>query len=530
VAAALPSGLTGLAEANPDAGQVDGVISLRLTAHPPGERDRIVQDVTDAVLNGLRDQFPGAELEAVVGAGESYLVARVAEMVPRRARGEARVDLPAPPEFPLAQPCRLCHTDPAAALRPVPGERKPQAICPDCAQRLEHDRQARTGQRRGEQGASAESRLQSVIGCPEAPGTLQDLARCTLRDDAQAPDDNGLGAERLDGTAGQSGGRGATSPGHRDGPAASDGTRGTQLATVYVDGNAIGAFFGALASAASSAAEADELRQAKETISVKLAEATVDALELATQTVMDDTGRKGPLLVVPHVVGGDDILVSLPADRAWTFTLTYLEMFQDLLEGATGPVLRLLPEPPAGHQRPMPPTASAGIVFAHSTYPMNLVVELAEERLIRAKRATGGAACSIDFVDVTADGPQGTDDPALALSVLDAPYPAGGTLMPPALDAHTRQALTHLARAPLSHRGELADAVRAHGPLIAARTTGTRVGHQLLADALRIFVPTEPQPSLPPARGPASGTGPGSRVDVISLSHALRIARWWPTS
>ncbi|WP_329543352.1 hypothetical protein OG548_45890 [Streptomyces sp. NBC_01356] len=529
VAAALPRELAGLAEANPEAGQADGVISLRLSAHDHGERDRLVQDVTDAVLNGLREQFPGAELEAVWATGESYLAARVAEMVPRQARGEVRVDLPAPAEFPLAQPCRLCHTDPAAALRPVPGEGKPQAICPDCAHRLEHDRQARAGERRGEQGASAESRLQAAVGCAEAPATLQDLARCTLRDDAQAPDDD-TPDEELDGPAGRIGGRGGASPDRRGGSAISGGSGATQLATVYVDGNAVGAFFGALASAASSAAEADGLRHAKETISVRLAEATVDALELATLRVMDDTGGTGPLLVVPHVVGGDDVLVSLPADRAWAFTLTYLEMFRDLLEEACGPVLRLLPEPPAGHQRPMAPTASAGIVFAHSTYPMNLVVELAEERLARAKRATGGAACSIDFVDVTADGPQGTDDPALALANQDASHPVGDMPMPPALDAQTRQALTHLSRAPLSHRGELADAVRAHGPLIAARTTGTRVGHQLLADALRVFVPTQPQPSVPPARGPVSGAGPGSRPDVISLSHALRIARWWPTS
>lgn len=530
VAAGLSEELAGLVEANPEAGRADGVISLRLTAHDPGERDRRVREVIDAILNGLREQFPGAELEAVWGVGESYLAARTAEMVPRQERGEVRIDLPAPAEFPLAQPCRLCHTDPAAALLTVPGERKPQAICPDCARRLEHDRQARAGERRGDHGASAESRLQTVIGCAEAPATLLDLARCTLRDDAQAPDDDAPGEERLDGSASRRGGRGAAGSSHRHGPAVAAGSRATQLATVYVDGNAVGAFFRALASAA-SAAEAEELRRAKGTISVKLAEATVAALELATLQVMDDTGGEGPLLVVPHVVGGDDILVSLPADRAWTFTLTYLDMFRDLLAKAAGPVLRLLPEPPPGHNRPMPPTASAGIVFAHSTYPMNLVVELAEERLTRAKQATGGAACSIDFVDVTADGPQGTDEPALALPNPDDPHPPGDMPQPPALDAQTRQALSHLAQVPLSHRRELAAAVRAHGPLIAARTTGTRVGHQLLADALRVFVPAEPlELSALPGPRRTFRAGSPSRPDFISLSHALCIARWWPTS
>ncbi|GGZ83513.1 hypothetical protein ACFOOM_15360 [Streptomyces echinoruber] len=504
VAAALPPGLAGLAEANPEAGRADGVISLRLAPHAPhapdslDARDRLVQDVIDAVFAGLREEFPGAELEAVWGTGESYLAARMRDMVPRQARGEVRVELPAPAEFPLAQPCRLCHTDPAAGTAQVPGERREQAVCPDCARRLAHDRRALARERRGDGDASAESRLQKAIGCAPAPDTLQELAEHTLDlDHTRQGAGKGTG-----GGAAKGGGSGAHS---RDG-----GPRGTQLATVYIDGNAVGAFFRALASAASASAE---LRRAKETISAELAEATVMALHLATEQVMEGPARTGPLLVVPHVVGGDDVLVSLPADRAWTFTLTYLEMFHDLLAETTGPVLRLLPAP-----RPEPPTASAGIVFAHSTYPMNLVVDLAEERLTRAKRATSGAACSVDFVDVTADGPHGTADPALPLA---------------ALDARTRAALAALARTPAAHRRELAAAVRAHGPLIAARTVGARVGHRQLADAFDLFLPpddtgTHDFRSFPGSSG--SLDSPGSPPPLISLSHALRIARWWPTS
>ncbi|WP_159032976.1 Cas10/Cmr2 second palm domain-containing protein [Streptomyces fodineus] len=543
VAAGLPGRLAGWAEVNPEAGRADGVISLRLTAHDPGERDRRIQQVTDAVLDGLREQFPGAELEAVWGTGETYLAARVADMVPRQVHGEARIDLPAPAEFPLAQPCRLCHTDPAAVRRPVPGERKLQAICPDCAHRLEHDRQARAGERKGDTGASAESRLRAAIGCAEAPDTLTELARFSLHNSEEEPDVDMPGEQpRVDGPAGRRAGpRGAGGDGRgeggretRGGSADAGGSRATQLATVYLDGNAVGAFFRALASAASSAPRADELRGAKETISVKLADATVHALEWATLQAMDDTGGDGPLLVVPHVVGGDDVLVTLPADRAWTFTLTYLDTFRTLLEEATTPVLGLLPEPPPGHEHPTAPTASAGIVFAHSTYPMNLVVELAEERLARAKRATSGAACSVDFVDVTADGPQGTDDPALALTAPASALNTPRTVQdkpPMALDARARTALTALARAPRSHRRELAAAVRAHGPLIAARTVGARVGHQHLADALGVFVPTGlPELSPASATGAPALAGSGLQPQPITLSHALRIARWWPTS
>lgn len=478
VAAGLPPELTGMAKANTQAGRADGVISLRLTPHAPDECEDLVRSVTDKVLHGLREKFPGAELEAVWGTGESYLAARVREMAPRQARGEVRVDLPAPAEFPLAQPCRLCHTDPAAVPARVPGVREKQAVCPDCERRLAYDQQAMAGERRGDGDASAESRLRAWVGCAEAPDTLQELAEHTL-------DSAG------DNTGQDEGGR----PAQGGGNARGGGSRGTQLATVYVDGNAVGAFFRALASAASAS---DQMRKAKEKISTDLADATDTALQLATEQVMQGPARKGPLLVVPHVVGGDDVLVSLPADRAWTFTLTFLEMFRELLADAAEPVLGLLPAP-----RPEPPTASAGIVFAHSTYPMNLVVELAEERLTRAKRATSGTACSVDFVDVTSDGPQGTDDPALPLA---------------ALDGRTRAALTALARTPGNHRRELAAAVRAHGPLIAARTLGARVGHRRLDDAFDLFVPHD------------SADSPDSPPTPISLSHALRIARWWPTA
>ena len=32
--------------------------------------------------------------------------------------------------------------------------------------------------------------------------------------------------------------------------------------------------------------------------------------------------------MIPHIVGGDDLLVSVVADQAWRFTVTYLEAFR----------------------------------------------------------------------------------------------------------------------------------------------------------------------------------------------------------
>ncbi|WP_345127728.1 Cas10/Cmr2 second palm domain-containing protein, partial [Streptomyces chiangmaiensis] len=162
------------------------------------------------------------------------------------------------------------------------------------------------------------------------------------------------------------------------------------LATVSIDGNAFGEFFKALAKEGS---DDPRMRNWKTRISQSLSAATRDALTEATMS-LPLTDERDQVVVVPHVVGGDDVLVSLPADQAWAFTLAFLRQFGQAVRTATADILEMLNGRRAGRSEGEPPleapTASAGIVFAHSGYPLNLLAESAGRRLREAKRAVRG--------------------------------------------------------------------------------------------------------------------------------------------
>ncbi|MFI1334558.1 Cas10/Cmr2 second palm domain-containing protein [Streptomyces sp. NPDC020845] len=439
IAARLPDGL---ALANEEAGVADGVVNLRLgDPRPEGQEERVEQVIT-AVLAELRTEFPAAELQAVWGIGESYVSAYVQQIGPRTHRGEVRHDLPVLPEFPATRLCPLCRTDPAtesARLPEAPG--KPQMVCADCARRLHR--------RGGRAGISAEQRLQAALELSDAPDMLEDLA-----------------------------------------PLGAGDTKRNHLATIHIDGNAVGLFFKRLVAAASDRAE---LRDVKRDLSKKLSDLAECALQYGTLAVVESMGAEdtGRLPVVPHVLGGDDVLVSVPASYAWAFTVTYLRVFDEEMRDLVTPINER-------HRLDLPvPSASAGMVFARHSEPMYLLVDLAEERLRAAKQGTGGRASSLDFLDLTADGLQGAGDPPLPLSVIAAP--------------ETRRALDGLAALGQSHRARLAEALRDHADDVSARGQAQRLG---------TFKAVEPFLTGPDGRAPRCG---------ITLRHALRITSWWRT-
>ncbi|MGW2410128.1 Cas10/Cmr2 second palm domain-containing protein [Streptomyces sp. NPDC001739] len=441
-----------LAEINQEAGKADGVISLRFPTGASEAHERPVRRLQDLVFAHLRRALPGAEFISVWGEGESYLAVYAHVLQPKVRRGEVQHDLPPTAEFPLAVPCRMCHTDPAVGNEPVPDGSL--ALCLDCSMRNVPRRQTVADEN------SPEGRLLRGIGLAPAPHGLTELAA--------------LGSP-------------ASGRNH--------------LATVAVDGNAFGVFFKALADEGS---RDEELRTAKAEISCALSDATRAALEVATLE-LPLTIEREQLCVVPHVVGGDDVLVSLPADQAWCFTLTFLEEFGRLVREATAEVMDELNKLRAG--RPglallEAPTASAGVVFARARHPLNLLAESAGQRLSEAKRAYGGRQASVQWLDITADGPEAPAHPPLPLSALI----AEGRGETPAA-----QALKRLVKVPASHRARLIEALRGGGPLTAA-ATADRVGH---LDAIRPFLPPFPQHDQPPAVG-------------IGLGAALGLARWWP--
>ena len=164
-------------------------------------------------------------------------------------------------------------------------------------------------------------------------------------------------------------------------------TKRNHVATVYADGNAVGAFFDRIADHGDPAL--------KERISTAVSRATRDALLDATKAVLG-TGGARCLPVIPHVVGGDDLVVSVVADRAWEFTVTYLDQFRQRLSA--------IEDVPPDLLSAVPPTASAGLVFAHAKFPFRRAAELAAEQLRTAKRQFCGATPAVAWLDITRDG------------------------------------------------------------------------------------------------------------------------------
>ncbi|MEW1657947.1 hypothetical protein [Streptomyces sp. NPDC093707] len=441
-----------LAEVNPEAGEADGVVSLRFPVEADDDGEGRVRRLQDLVFAHLRQALPGAEFQSVWGEGESYLAVHAHVLQPKVRRGQVRHNLPTTAEFPVAVPCRMCDTDPAVGVEPLPDGS--QALCLDCSMRNV------TRQQVVADGRSPEGRLRQRIDLAPAPNEFSDLAAL-----------------------------GSVASGRN------------HLATVAVDGNAFGLFFKALADEGS---RDEELRTAKAEISSALSNATRAALETATLE-LPLTLEREQLCVVPHVVGGDDVLVSLPADQAWWFTLEFLEEFGRLVREATAGVLTTLNKLRAdqrGLPELEPPTASAGVVFARARHPLSLLVESAGQRLSEAKRAFGGRQASVQWLDLTADGPGAPKHLPLALSVLRSE--ARG-------ETPAAVALSRLVKVPASHRARLTEALNGGGPLTAA-VLADRVGH---LDAVRPFLPPFPRRDQPPAAG-------------IELGAALGLARWWP--
>ncbi|MBT8225755.1 MAG: hypothetical protein HKP61_22355 [Dactylosporangium sp.] len=323
---------------NDEAGEADGLIPLRM---PAGVEPR---PVVDLVVSMLRRRLPGLQIAATWGLGNSYLDAH------RRWRSThqdpALASLPPIGDFPPLESCGLCRADPAVAEITV--HDREYRICADCRQRYV-DRYRRPGLESDAVPVGAECWLLEGLGLGSDHAVQEFDALANL------------------GEAG----------GNRN-----------HLATVSIDGNAIGALFRRILDGADPAA--------KQHASRAVAEATRQALLTATRAVLPEAGGSGSVPVIPHVLGGDDLLVSVVADRAWRFATAYLSAFErHLRESADLQVAR-----DGGDG----PTASAGVVFARATFPFRRAVELSESLLRQAKRAHAGRIPAVAWLDVTQEG------------------------------------------------------------------------------------------------------------------------------
>ncbi len=345
---------------NHEALDVDGVISL---TSPHNDK---AWEAGIALAQAIRTQLPACTVQVSLYDQPSYaasLASEVAENPKLR-----QTFWPRPYEFPMQKLCDECGQSGASSYLAA----KESWVCPDCQQRRPRKlrgqlyrslKKNRDASSTGTSGFLAEQRLWKAIDAQTAAG--RELA--VAEDFAAIAKMRALSDDAIQ---------------YRS-------TDNNHLATIFADGNGLGGLF---AEARTRAAD-DGTEQSLEylrTLSKGIKEATGEALLKATLEILrpDDT----QLPVVPHIQGGDDILVTVPALRAWRFLRVFLEASQ---QGYA-----------AFGQRDRPPTMSAGIVICHDAFPIGDQVELTEELLRQAKRHVLGNGMSFAWTDVTWDGPR----------------------------------------------------------------------------------------------------------------------------
>lgn len=177
------------------------------------------------------------------------------------------------------------------------------------------------------------------------------------------------------------------------------GDTATRLAVVYADGNAVGEF---VSTALKSGAD-------KRQISKVIDEATVAAMVRAAASSCRLEGRGDLIALTPHIVGGDDVLVSMPASAAWDFVATFLTAFDEEVKSSARKYKVLKDRNQQGVQDKDLPTMSVGMVFHHYSQPLNSCIDLAA-RLLTDHAKRSGDRARIAWIDLMNDDPQRVDD------------------------------------------------------------------------------------------------------------------------
>ena len=130
------------------------------------------------------------------------------------------------------------------------------------------------------------------------------------------------------------------------------------------------------------------------------------------ETVRDAVERDANINQLPAdilLLGGDDLLVALPADRALDFTMRITDLFEHLTRERIAELqnseVREFFHAQLGRDKGF--TISCGVAIVKSTYPFYLARDLAEQLMNNAKRAAPGldgtnpVPARIDFHVVT---------------------------------------------------------------------------------------------------------------------------------
>ncbi|MGL5824039.1 MAG: Cas10/Cmr2 second palm domain-containing protein [Nocardioides sp.] len=352
---------------NPESPTVDGVVSVVL------DSPEQISPVAHRLAAHLSAALPGIHLVARAASAVDYIGAHA-----RMAATDPVLEwLPAPFEWPLAARCQECGLDAVTTTLTIVDEQI--EACADCAARRAGPTRhpavvTRTAQATDGTGQRTPGRFTVehwLLDQTEASATLDfsDLA--------------GLG----------------------------DDGRGNHLATISADGNALGKLFSEARRIAGD--DPNQVRVLGE-LAHLVTETTKQALLVATQAVYDPS-RDDKLPVVPHVRGGDDVLVSVPAERCWPFVRALLRGFGS----GTPPADKLAAT--LAQLGLEPPTLSAGVVICQSSLPFGQQVSLCEELLREAKARVHGHGYSVAWLDTTWDGLRPVDErTALTLDELHA--------------------------------------------------------------------------------------------------------------
>jgi len=183
----------------------------------------------------------------------------------------------------------------------------------------------------------------------------------------------------------------------RQGKTIKDQRPRNHIATICADGNRIGALF-------------DKFSQYAE-----LAEAKTEAitwLTFCTETAVDNAAKvvqreDGDCVVIPHYIGGDDVLVSVVADQAWTFVIELIKSFEEVKDYYFEEIDKVTLSKDVKEELEdlvCDVSLGVGVVFSHYNYPFYECRHKAEEALSYAKQTTQGKQSAVCWMDLTEGG------------------------------------------------------------------------------------------------------------------------------
>ena len=347
-----------------DAGDIDGVVVLKAPAQDVSAQETI--DVAHSLLAHLNQRLPSVEWEGWSVTAPNFIAAyREAET---KQNPEQVYKLqPAVLEFTGARLCDGCEME-LSTRRAVHVQ---EHLGPDCIERLnqsEEDDARREGKLRRWRYSKNQDVSTNIDG-DVWPQNFEELAERRGAFASQMAVNNKGGTERPR----------------------------NHIATICADGNRVGAFFTELS-------RHDELAEFKQHAIKWLDTATRDAVDEATIEVQADDGQT---VVLRHYIGGDDVLVSVTADEAWTFAVAMIRKFETIKEKYLNELDAL--NPPAATRDAVKRlidkiSLGVGIAFSKHAYPFYDCREKAEQALNSAKNKTMGERSSICWMDLTEDG------------------------------------------------------------------------------------------------------------------------------